>query len=293
MRRRRAHSLVPLLLSIALFPACGMSHVWLETEGSLRVPIEKLRSIYASVQNGNIKSVGSRVKLDEVTVRYTVRAGGRDEDDAKECMRNVELLHNVDDAGLLRLHWRFATTKAKTWAARVDFLIDQPSTMKVRARSHNGSVHLEGIVADCNAQTHNGGIRIQGTVGRVDAVSHNGNVTIKGAKEIEARSHNGRLRIQSEASRIVLATHNGGITAEMQATPLSGTIVTHNGPISLRVAGRGPVEIEASGDDANITVGEGFEDVHNERQRAWAKRGIGSEKLRITTKSGIVDIQGK
>lgn len=290
-----AHSTRTLaLLSLLALSSCGFTHEWVETAGTLRVPAQDVARIRAKLHNGTLSSAGTPEKIDVITVRYRVRAGGRDIPDAEACLRAIELVHTADKSGTLRLEHRFSVEKKDGWAASVNFDLEQSTHTPIEARTHNGTIVIDGVRAALQVETHNGSVRVTGAEAAVGAVSHNGNIAIDGGSEIQARSHNGRVRVRTSAQRVELATHNGGVTAELTATPITGSISTHNGPIRIRVLGDGPVEIEATGADSEMQIDDGFEDVHAERKRGWARRGKSSGKvLHVTTKNGVVDIRSR
>lgn len=294
LHRTPVHTVLALTLTIATahLASCGMSHVYVESEGLIEVPAEQVRTVHGKLQNGDFEVRGTPAKLEFLTIRYRVKAGGFDLPDAEACLGDIELLHSTTPDGRLDLGWRYAVPKRSTWAASVNFSIEQPESAPVTVETHNGGVDIRGVRAACTAKAHNGSIRIEDCEERVVAESHNGNVAIDGASTVDASSYNGRLRIRSSASKLNLSTHNGGITAELDnPTRVGATIATHNGPISIEIRGGCPVEVEAKGVNGSLRMSGAFEEAHEAKNDAWAKKGTGGDTIRITTYNGSVHVK--
>ncbi len=148
------------------------------------------------------------------------------------------------------------TIRSKTsgGAQSVDYEINAPAWMPVRAEGHYAFVSVEGPQSEVAAETVNGDIVVKGGTGFVTAKTIQGEVIIEGARgKINASSVNEGIRITGAGGDIVAETTNGDIlltkidAKSVDVSTVNGDLrydgalaaggryqfMTHNGDITL------------------------------------------------------------
>jgi len=250
------------LLSLALLPACsirfgdwGGPDVWVEESASFVIPAADLEGLSCQTHNGRIVATGKDGD-DSVQVTARKKAGGDDLADARDAMAAIRIIKQAHD-GHLELGWEWAEGRDPDWRGAVSFEIEQPSSLSVKAQTHNGDVTIENVDGSCQAQTHNGRIEVAAGGGEVNLVSHNGGVfaSLSAQQGVggSITTHNGSVRVDladAVSAKIRCSTHNGSISSDLDLADrfqgrnfLSGdlgqggsplAIQTHNGSIRLR-----------------------------------------------------------
>lgn len=275
--------------------ACSPQLVELESDGVVQVPLEGIKSVVASVQEGNLRVEAVQVALDRALVRYRVRAAGATEAEAEDCMRNVQIDHEVSPSGILRIGWHMVGARKPYCSAVVDLTVEIPATLPLEAQTQAGALEVLGNASACRVRSRSGDIRLTGTSTDIVAISESGNVSIQGGQKVEGRSRSGRIRLKAKARHIDLASESGGVSVELDCDEtVRGNIVTQSGPVMLVYDGIAPVEIEAKSSSAGaMTLRGDFDDTQNiEGQPLWARRGRNGDKISISTSSGSVHVEG-
>lgn len=282
------------LVALVVLTACAEPLVYLESDGVVPIPLADVTRIQASNVAGNLRIDATSAKLENISVRYHVRAGGRTAADAEACIRNIQIDHDLGATGLLHLGWRFAGMKKPEWEATVDLSIETPASLAIETTTDSGQIDLRGLAAAARAESKSGDIRLE-TSSTVLATTNTGNITIHGGSGIEARSRAGRIRLRSSPKEFDLASESGGVTVELHCDEtVQGSIVTQSGPVMLRFGGKAPVEIEATATEAAPMHASGdFDDIQDTQGHPlWLRRGLSGDKIRITTRSGNVHVEG-
>ena len=124
----------------------------------------------------------------------------------------------------------------------VDYTVEMPSRMSVRARLDNDGIRLTGTTGDIDVRSANGGITVRGSGdGTVLAHSDNGNVTGTDLRAgvVEAHSDNGEVSLGFlDAPRAVEATSDNGdvtVTVPDDASAYTVTTSSSNGSTAAPV----------------------------------------------------------
>lgn len=161
--------------------------------------------------------------------------------------------------------------------ARVEFTVQVPAGVRVKAGSGNGDVSIAGSSLEVVAATGNGRIMVQDARGPVDAATGNGAIRVLTASgPVEANTGNGEIEVSigklASSPPMSFSTGNGrvllrlpeGFGAELDATTGNGT-VTSDFPV--RIVGR------------------------MDRSRLRGTLGEGGGRLSITSGNGDVEIR--
>lgn len=112
----------------------------------------------------------------------------------------------------------------------VEYRVTIPADARVRARTVNGDLTVEGTSGDIRASTTNGDVTARSAAGRVEASTVNGSITVRTtaptAEGLDYSTVNGSVTIELPADAnadVDLRTVNGGISSDFPMT-LDGTI---------------------------------------------------------------------
>lgn len=172
----------------------------------------------------------------EVLVSATKRARGRDAGDVLRDIRIEVSEHGGDvtiDTDLPRSRGWFRGTSAS-----VEYEVKVPATVRLRLKSTNGQIEVEGVGGDVELRTTNGGIRARDLGGRLDAETTNGKIDAEGvAGPIDAETTNGTIHAEiigaSLDDDVSLSTTNGAVELSLAAS-VSARIDARAGNGSVR-----------------------------------------------------------
>jgi hypothetical protein len=148
----------------------------------------------------------------------------------------------------------------------VDYTVEVPARMIVRARLDNDGIRLSGMTGDVDLRTSNGGITVRGSgEGTVSMRSDNGSVTGSDlrAAVVDAHSDNGAVSLSfADAPRAVEATGDNGditVTVPDDASTYAVTTSSSNGstaaPIRTDPGSSRRITAKSNNGDVLVTYG--------------------------------------
>lgn len=212
--------------SLALLASCNIHiggwsswsepDVWVEHTQTIEIDADRVETASYRTHNGKVVVTGAEGDSDPIVLQVTRRAGGDDEQDAREALRNLRLVHEVDDGDLVvRTEW---DDREDNWQAVIHYEVVQPARIATRARVHNGAVKLTDMAAPVRVETHNGSAKVSGAIPRIELETHNGvlEASVHDVDQVEGSitAHNGTVRVvldESVSTRLHADTHNGSI----------------------------------------------------------------------------------
>lgn len=263
---------VPLFPLLALLVACEASpKVWVEDSQEFVIPAAGIQSVWVRTHNGSIRSVG-REEPKEAKVIARIRAGGRDDADARACLAAIHLRVEKDE-GVLKAGYDF--DEKPGWQAQVAFEIEQPAQASLDAETHNGAIRAKALRADLQVLSHNGAIEVQDCRGAWDLGTHNGAIAASGRSE-----------------KIKVETHNGAVSCRwVEGGPISGQILTHNGAIDLSLAKGCSARLRCGTSNGRIQNSLPLAEVRTDRHSLRGTLGQGEGELRVDTNNGNIRLR--
>ena len=164
-----------------------------------------ITTIDVAIDGGSLTVVGA--DTDRITVTARISDGLRPTSERQEL-----------DGDRLVLRGRCPTFLSNF--CNVDYTVEVPEGMAVKARLDNDGARLTGVTGDLDIGTENGGVTVRGSgTGVVRLRSDNGSVVATGprAAEVDAHSDNGRVELSfTEPPTTVEATSdNGDVSVEV------------------------------------------------------------------------------
>ena len=267
---------VPCMISVLVLGCCGCNMmaplVWVAEDQEMQIEMGGVKKLSIDTHNGAIEYSGGGGSAARVKVNK--KAGGKDTEDAKEAMTQLEVFVEDGSAGEKKLGHRWKTTKRDTWSARVSFTVEGPASIVLSAESHNGEVTIKGVEGDVRAVSHNGAI----------------NSTSSGSN-VEATSHNGAVDITCSASKIKATTHNGRVSADLtRCKEIGGTLSSSNGAIVVKVGKETSANMSANTSNGSVSVQGPFQSEESKKNRVRGKLGRGGPSLELTTSNGSISV---
>ncbi len=191
--------------------------VWVEERETIDLSAGGYDCVDVGTHNGRIAVVAGSDGRETITLVAVKKAGGDDEAEAREVLREIEVERRSEGRSLVvESRWRDDVPHDRS--ACVDFELTVPPRFAARLHSHNGDVGVTGLA------------------GAVDVATHNGAVTLRDVRSrVRAESHNGRIECCGDGQPIELDTHNGAVRFSTTASCVSGSITSHNGDILLEL----------------------------------------------------------
>ncbi len=246
---------------------------WVEETDAFEVDRGDLASVSATTHNGDVAMTGSD-EAAVIRVHVQRRAGAATREDAREAMRNIEILHKKVDGGLT-LGWKWRENPSRRWRAEVTFRVEQPRDLPATAVSHNGEVNCTGLHAGVTARSHNGDVTVHAARGRLNATSHNGTV-----------------RAAAATATLSVVSHNGDIRVKLEGDgPLDGKIETHNGSVVVALPAEPSTALVASSQNGRVRCERTLPNAATGRSSLSAVLGKGEGRLAVTTHNGSVRIE--
>ncbi len=164
-----------------------------------------LSTLDVQIDSGSLTVVGTDTDVVKVTARIS------------DGLRSTSESQTVDGD---RLKLRGSCPAFLSNFCNVDYTVEVPSRMLVRARLDNDGLRLSGVTGDIDVRSSNGGVTVRGSgEGTVLMRSDNGNVTGTDLRAgvVEAGSSNGEVSLGFvDAPRAVEATSdNGDVTVTL------------------------------------------------------------------------------
>ena len=190
---------------------------------------------------------------DSVRVIARIQANARDDDGARELLKNVRI--KTDGRSIV-------SDSPRSWgrneSVSVTYMVHVPRRFDLRLEAHNGGIGVAGVTGRMNLETTNGSVNLVEIGGDVSAHTQNGslNVQLAGTKwdgrGLDAETQNGSVRMAipgDYAALIETGTVNGRMSTDFPVTlqgrigrtlslPLNGggapiRAMTTNGSVSL------------------------------------------------------------
>ena len=256
--------------------AGGCRTVWTQSTDE-RVTFEQpgTTSLVVVTHNGRIRIVGQSNDTGPAVVVATKKAGARTLEAAQEALDAIEVFVEHRGEGERVLGWRWREGKHRGWRGQVAFDVQIKPNVDLNIESHNGRLHVAGIVGDVRAVTHNGRINLSAAGGTMFA-----------------ETHNGRIEVAVDGEQVTLTTHNGRIAADLsRCRSVTGTITTHNGRIELTLSPEASVQLRCKTDNGRIRSNIPMTATEIGRRSLDGTVGAGEGKLTVTTHNGGINLK--
>lgn len=176
----------------------------------------------------------------------------------------------------------------------VDFSVQIPAGMRVKASSGNGDVLISGAGAEVIASTGNGRVNVAGSTGEVTASTGNGDVTVENAGgPVKVSTGSGAVRVVTSTGPVSANSGNGDIDVSIgKLDRMPGmSFSTGNGEVRLTLPAEVGAELDASTGNGNVTSDFPVT-LRSGRMDPSRLRGtIGSGGGRLTISSGNGDVE--
>ena len=254
----------------------GGTRAWTEpVTGKLPIDTANLQALEVRTHNGSISFEAQPENAGEAYVVYTKKAGGRTSAAAEEALEALDVFVEPKGDGTLGIGWRWKGVRHINWGARVSFEIHAPGTVRFDARTHNGSVAVDGVVGDAHVVTHNGPVHVESADGR-----------------LYAQTHNGKVEATYAGNDITLKTHNGRIVADLShCAAVGGSINTHNGSVQIFVSEDTSSRLACRTHNGSVRCDAPLNNRNKTRRRLTGTLGNGDGNLNVTTHNGSVRIK--
>jgi len=180
---------------------------------------------------------------------------------------------------------------------RVEFTVQIPSGVRVRAGSGNGDVSISGGGAEVIAATGNGRVDIAGTTGEVKASTGNGAVTVQDARgPVDASTGNGEIRVTTSTGPVSANSGNGEIDVSIgkldRASDMSFS--TGNGQVTLHLPDGFGAELDARTGNGHVSTDFPVRMIGRiDKSRIRGTLGEGGRRLSVISGNGDVEILRK
>jgi DUF4097 and DUF4098 domain-containing protein YvlB len=178
----------------------------------------------------------------------------------------------------------------------VDFTVQIPAGMRVKASSGNGDVLISSAGAEVIASTGNGRVNVAGSTGEVTASTGNGDVTVENAGgPVEVSTGSGAVRVVTSTGPVSANSGNGDIEVsigKLDRMP-DMTFSTGNGEVILRLPSGLDAEVSASTGNGTVTTDfpVTLRSGKLDPSRLRGTIGNGGGRLSITSGNGDVEIR--
>ena len=178
----------------------------------------------------------------------------------------------------------------------VDFTVQIPAGMRVKASSGNGDVLISGAGAEVTASTENGRVSISGSSGEVTASTGNGDVTVENAGgPVEVSTGSGAVRVVTATGPVSANSGNGDIDVsigKLDRMP-DMTFSTGNGEVRLTLPTGLGVELDASTGNGKVTTDfpVTLRSGHLDPSRLRGTIGNGGGRLSVSSGNGDIEIR--
>lgn len=273
----------PCVLALALVAVlatggCDGPGVWVEEQRELHLDGKGLAALGLFTHNGEVQVFPAVTSDDSIEVLVSLRASGANQAEAEEHLRKLQVYDESakENSARREVRWRW-TEKPPGAGAVVSYEVHMPPTLELNIETHNGPVHVEGILGACRLKTQNGSIHA--------------NDVARTSLKIE--THNGEIEARTTAEQVSLTSHNGSVSVWL-ASPLelSGEIRTHNGSVQAYLGPDVAAEVHCKTHNGKATAdGLSLSDLKTGRNWLQGRLGIGGKKLEISSHNGTVQLK--
>ena len=188
--------------------------------------------------------------------------------------------------------------RSRDWSrnhqGQVDFTVQIPAGMRVKAGSGNGDVRISGGGAEVIASTGNGRVSVIGSTGEVRASTGNGDVTVQDASgPVEVSTGSGAVRVVTSTGPVSANSGNGDIDVsigKLDRMP-EMSFSTGNGEVRLTLPSGIGAELDASTGNGNVTTDFPVTLRSGRLDPSRLRGTIGNGGGRLTISSGNGDIE--
>jgi DUF4097 and DUF4098 domain-containing protein YvlB len=179
---------------------------------------------------------------------------------------------------------------------QVDFTVQIPAGMRVKAGSGNGDVRIGGAGAEVIASTGNGRVNVSGSSGEVRASTGNGDVTVEGATgPVDVSTGSGAVRVVTSTGPVSANSGNGDIDVtigKLDRLP-DMTFSTGNGEVRLTLPPGVDADLDASTGNGHVTTDfpVTLKSGRLDPSRLRGTIGNGGGRLSISSGNGDIEIR--
>ncbi len=179
---------------------------------------------------------------------------------------------------------------------QVDFTVQIPAGVRVRAGSGNGDVTIAGAGAEVVAATGNGRVEVAGSTGKVNASTGNGGVTVRDARgPVEVSTGSGDVRVITSTGPVSANSGNGDIDVTIGKVDRAPEMnfSTGNGQVRLWLPDGYGAEVDATTGNGSVTTDfpVRLQGGRLDRTRLRGTIGDGGGRLSISSGNGNVEIR--
>ncbi len=246
--------------------------VWIEDQRTMTLSPAQADTLKTLTRNGHVNIVADPAATD-ITVDVHIKAGGRDDADAADCLEAIDILTPLKGSTQhVEAGWK--TTKLNHWGSSVSFDITAPPAMAVNVDTRNGAVGVENMTRNITIMTRNGKVGVHG-----------------GGDTLSIDTRNGAVDVESPAHHVTIVTRNGSIDARMTSSgEIEGRIETRNGQVNIDLADGASSEIHVNTRNGSIKTQANLANVQVEDDMLRGTLGAGGGQLSIETRNGSVTL---
>ena len=278
MTHRHLAAIAALTFALPLTSCHWGPRVWVEETRKIELNAAGTETLRAITDNGSIRVSGNPA-ASTISVEATVRGGGESTEDARDCLKAIELETPTDGTTQI-LESGFRERKSG-WRRRVSFAVVVPDRLRLDLRSDNGAINVDGVHGDTKVRTDNGAVEVVNTSGAIDAKTDNGKIRVLTLASSE-----------TPAPTVKLKTDNGSIVATLGSTSqLDVNLQTDNGSVTLDLDERASAEIFASTDNGRIKADLPLQYIAHDKTSLRAKLGDRAGKVEVETDNGSITLK--
>lgn len=258
-------------------------------EERLNIPAPKGKGISVHNANGKTRVIGEDREDIEIGILKSVRADCPDV--ASQLLDSIQL-QNADSADILEIEISIPRKCARHAIAHIELRV--PRETQVSLSSTNGKICLEGIERPIRARSSNGSIHINEVNGDIDVTTANAKVACRNTEgHLRARSSNGKIEIGAHRGSVDASTSNGVIRAVLEHLGQVGVALkTSNGRIVLELPEKSDADVDIHVENGHIRNDLDLEEqIGDANGRVRGRLGKGGIPIRLRTSNGTVALR--
>ncbi|MEM7166140.1 MAG: DUF4097 family beta strand repeat-containing protein [Planctomycetota bacterium] len=263
--------------------------VWQEQRLGVEPAAGDWNALRVETRNGSVSVTGSHDGA--LAVNVLIKGGGVDQEDAEQALAAIQVDSKIE-GGAYKLGWSWKQEPEKYWGGSVSFEVVMPADRAVHVISRNGKMAVSDVDSSVDLDTRNGAVTVKNIQGSVRIASRNGKLSLTGVNgDVVAHTRNGAIQADAVGGAVDLQTRNGAIRATLDNPRVSGTIITRNGSVKLRLPETASAAVDVTSRNGKVHVARATHTETSERNRFVGTLGDGDGHLKIETRNGSVSVE--
>lgn len=253
----------------------------------LKAPASAKLKVYNA--NGRTRVIGE--DRDDIEVRIEKQARAETAEAAEELMDAIRVVPSETPEHLL-LEVEIPSKWNRHGVANLEIFV--PRAMKVGVTAANGKVCLQGLKGDVRARSGNGSLHVNDIEGDVWVTTSNAKVCCNEIRgDLYARSSNGKLDLDHLCGSVDASTSNGVICANLDELGEQGIVLaTSNGKIVLELPDLVDADIDIRVDNGVIRSDRELDGrTGDDRGRLRGRLGRGGTPIKLRNSNGTISLR--